>query len=873
MVVRGAVRDSMREASGPPAWWHRWIWPTVLVVALGAVLVVLRQQLEHVQVGAILAAARGIPLWQVVASVLLTFLAFAAVPSYDALALQYVGQRIPLYRSALGSIITYAISQSLGFQAVTGNAIRYRLWSSWGVSAPEIARAAGFSTATFTFGLVSVAGLSLTLEPSTVLAALRFPAGSGRTVGIVLLLVPTAYLFWVARTSRRTVAIRDWTIAVPGPGMAIAQLVVAFIDWAVAGSVLFVLLPAGHPLTLPAFLGAFVIAQSAGLVSHVPGGLGVFELVILALLGPHVHAAQISGALIVYRAVYYLMPLGFAVLALAYLEARRHSTRIVTAAKATAAIASRWSTALLPEALGLLVFAGGAGLLLAGALPISRHGTILARGLVPLPLKEASHFLGSLAGVVLLVLAWAAQQRLDGAYRLSVAVLSIGAGAAMVWGAPPILTVLLLVTLATTWLARSAFTRRSALTAEPFGPSWAVAVAAVVGATLWLGLFSFRHVEYSGELWWRFTEDADAPRFLRASAGVAAALLAFGVFRLLRHARPAATLLSAEDRATIEALARAAPHTAAQFALLGDKRFLLAPRGEGFLMYGVRGRAWVALGDPVGPPEVQHELAWRFREEAARHGGWPVFYEVSAAQLPLYVDLGLALMKIGEEARVPLTGFTLEGGARTGLRRTVRVVEAAGAQFAVLPASEVPALLPELRAISDEWLAARQAKEKGFSLGRFDPVYLSRFAVAVVRVDGRVVAFANVLQSGDRAELSPDLMRYGAGAPPGVMEYLFTALMLWGAAQGFAEFNLGMAPLAGLEARASAPLISRAGDFLFRHGDSFYGFAGLRAFKEKFHPEWSPRYLVAPGGFALPRVLANVALLIGGGERRSERAR
>jgi phosphatidylglycerol lysyltransferase len=110
-------------------------------------------------------------------------------------------------------------------------------------------------------------------------------------------------------------------------------------------------------------------------------------------------------------------------------------------------------------------------------------------------------------------------------------------------------------------------------------------------------------------------------------------------------------------------------------------------------------------------------------------------------------------------------------------------------------------------------------------------------------------------------------MRFDADAPRGVMDYLFTELMLWGRAQGFRWFNLGMAPLAGLERRPLAPLWHRVGNFLFAHGEHFYNFEGLRRYKSKFAPTWQPRYLVAPGGWALPRVLVDVSLLIAGGAR------
>src|SRR5512142_3185016 len=139
--------------------------------------------------------------------------------------------------------------------------------------------------------------------------------------------------------------------------------------------------------------------------------------------------------------------------------------------------------------------------------------------------------------------------------------------------------------------------------------------------------------------------------------------------------------------------------------------------------------------------------------------------------------------------------------------------------------------------------------------------------MALRRSEGRIVAFANVWESAGQEELSVDLMRYLPEAPEDAMEAVFIELMLWGKAQGYCWFNLGMAPLSGLENRALAPLWNRLGALVFRYGENFYSFQGLRQYKEKFDPVWTPKYLASPGGLALPRILTNISALIGRGLR------
>ena len=175
---------------------------------------------------------------------------------------------------------------------------------------------------------------------------------------------------------------------------------------------------------------------------------------------------------------------------------------------------------------------------------------------------------------------------------------------------------------------------------------------------------------------------------------------------------------------------------------------------------------------------------------------------------------------------------------------------------------DVASLLPALRRVSDAWLAQGRKTEKGFSLGAFIPDYLLNFPCALVRQGGAIVAFAIVWCGAGRGECSIDLMRYVPEAPRGVMDYLFIELILWGRQQGYEWFSLGMAPLSGLRHHPLAPLWNRLGTLIFRNGEHFYNFEGLRRYKEKFEPEWRPKYLACPSGLAVPLALIDVTALI-----------
>jgi phosphatidylglycerol lysyltransferase len=834
---------------------------TLSVVLFVAALVALRRELASVHLREVAAEIQSQPWIRLLGALALTATSYGALTLYDVLGLAYLERRLPYRRVALASFVGYAFSNTVGHSLLVGAPARYRLYGAWGLSALDVAKLVAFATTTLWIGFLAVAGVVFVVEPLAVPAALHLPFASVRPLGLAFLALAAAFLS-LALFTRRPIAVAGWEIEIPRPEIALAQVGVAATDWALAGTVLYLLLPDSLALGWPGFFALFLLSQLAGVASQIPGGLGVFETVFLLLTAP-VDPAPVVGALVLYRIVYYLLPL---VSALALLLAREIAERREGIFRAGRTL-GRLLPAMTPPALAIGALLAGAVLLFSGATPAVPQRLDLLRDLVPLPVVELSHFAGSLAGAGLLLLARGLERRLDAAWMLAAALLAVGVVSSLLKGFDYEEAIVLGLLLAALIPARRRFYRHAALTAEPFTPGWVAAITLVLLGSIWLGLFAHKHVDYSHELWWRFALTGDAPRFLRASIGALVVVMLFAFARLLRPVPAAPPLPDRDEIDRAAGLASAARDTYAYLAILGDKHLLWHRDRAAYLMYAVEGRSWIAMGDPVGGEDERRDLAWEFRELVDRHDGWPVFYQVRPANLHLYLDLGLALLKMGEEARVPLADFALDGSERKWLRHIDRKLDKEGCTVEIAGAGRVPALLDELRFVSDLWLESRNAKEKGFSLGFFSADYLARCPVALVRASGRLVAFANLWLGGGRHELSLDLMRHLPTAPPGVMDYLFVKLALWGRQEGYSWLNLGMAPLAGLEDRRLAPLWNRVGALAFRHGEHFYNFQGLRQYKEKFTPVWEPRYLASPGGLALPRVVANLAALIGGGLR------
>jgi phosphatidylglycerol lysyltransferase len=834
-------------------------------VALGlavflAALEVLRVELRAVSWQELTNDVWGTPLPNLAAAAGLTALNYLVLAGYDVLAFEYIGKVMPPGKVIGVSLVAYAVAHNVGLSMLSGASVRYRFYSRWGVTAEELSRLVFSYSVTFWLGLLTLGGFTFA---ATALPGLQeFPGHQlVPAVGVVLMLSAAGYLLATV-IRRRPIRIRRFSVPLPTPALAVRQLVLSSVDWALAGAALYALMPPSE-LPFATFLGTYLVAVLVGMVSHVPGGVGVFEGLMVLLLKPFLASGAILPALVAYRAVYYLLPFALALVALVLDEAylrRRHLAR-----------AGAWlgevAEHVTPRVLAAVSFFSGCVLLWSGATPAAPGRLDLVDRLLPLGVVEASHFIGSVAGAGLLVLSQGLARRLDAAYYLSAALMVVGMAASLLKGFDYEEALLLLMVLAALYRARPAFDRRAAFFDTSFSAPWLAALAGALAASVWLGFFAYKHVDYSTELWWQFELHGEASRFLRASVGASVAVMLVAVARLLSHAPHKVEPPTAQDLADAERVIVRQPATTPNLALLRDKALLFNDARDAFLMYGVQGRTWVALGEPVGNPDAAQGLIRAFIERCDDYGGVPVFYEIGPAHMHRYADLGLTFAKLGEEAKVDLTTLSLDGRRFSKLRQSYKRLERDGDTFRVVPVDEVPSVLTQLRAVSDDWLRHKAGAEKGFSLGFFDEAYLRRHPVALVEHDGRIVAFGNIWPGADRAELSLDLMRYAEDAPKGVMDSLLVHLMVWGKAEGFRWFTLGMAPLSGFEESPIATLWSRLGALVYEHGEKVYSFQGLRAFKDKFHPVWEPRYLAYPGGLRLPRILADTAALIAGGYR------
>ena len=289
------------------------------------------------------------------------------------------------------------------------------------------------------------------------------------------------------------------------------------------------------------------------------------------------------------------------------------------------------------------------------------------------------------------------------------------------------------------------------------------------------------------------------------------------------------------------------------FKLWPDKSYFFSPSQRCVIAYRVADNIAIALGDPVGPEEEIGPTVCKFLEMCRGNGWAVVFYQTLPDFVPLYRRFRLKKLKIGDNAMVDLSDFSLQGKSRRELRSKVRQLEAMGIHICEFQPPVPDDIISQLKAVSDQWLRIPGRRERSFTLGQFDPDYLrSKPLLVVMDSAGTVLAFINLI-SVDSTEITGDLMRRRTDAPNGIMDYLFLKLFLYAKGKGYARVSLGMAPMTGFQEREEATAEERAIHGLFQKLDFVFSFRGLHHYKAKFATSWEPRYLVYTNVLELPR--------------------
>ena len=292
---------------------------------------------------------------------------------------------------------------------------------------------------------------------------------------------------------------------------------------------------------------------------------------------------------------------------------------------------------------------------------------------------------------------------------------------------------------------------------------------------------------------------------------------------------------------------------------LKDKQLFWSKDKKVLIAYKINFNRAIVLGDPIGEISSFQEAINEFYKDCMRKGLKPLFYQISPSHMHLYQETGYLVMKLGEEGKVTLPTYTLEGKQGAKLRTTSNKFSRLGYTFRVATPPYSDAFLEDLTVVSNSWLGTQ--KEKGFSVVSFSKEYVERFPVALLYdSNGQTVAFVT-LASNYRKTLIIDLMRKIPNTENGTMDFLFIQIMRWAKNHDYQSCSLGMAPLANVGNSKDSLFSEKMIHFLSSYGKSSYNIKGLKEFKSKFASVWEPKYLAYKGTF-LPIALIQLYLVI-----------
>jgi uncharacterized membrane protein YbhN (UPF0104 family) len=620
--------------------------PAVLGLALlGGAIYVVMHEFRSLSIADIKAALAAIPSGRLWAAFGWTLLAYAILTIYDRLGTIYAGRPVSYARAAFASFCAYTLAHNLGFAAVSGAAVRYRLYAHWGLTPLQIGKVVAFCSLTFILGGMVLGGGVLLLEPEVLpVLGSRLPRWMLQALGAGLLAGTAVYIVLSRLIGRIRLFGHD--IDLPSWRMAIAQTALATIDVVVTAAIFHALLPPAEGLTFVVVLGVYVASYTAGLLANVPGGLGVFDTAMLLGLSPWLDPPTIVGAIVVFRLYYYIVPLFLAGALFAGNEMLLRGRGLFAGTARLPGVQSigRWSqpdfeVAAVAGAVALC----GALLMALGAMDALGDYRWIGPawslpGWAQALFHPASEFVPSLIGAALMVLSIALTRRVTLAWGLTIALLLLGAAFTAARGEHFWIPALLLGAAGLLAPFRRLFYRHARLLSGPMTMRRASAPLLLAGAVVVLATYEPRLTLLAKTSWWQVVLSPALPNSVRVSVALAVLVALVAIWRLVRPGRVTHDGWNEEARSRYRALG-GTPPAEADGLLWGEA-------GRAALPFRRVGGVLLGFYDPAGANSDRVSAIWRLRDLAAQEGLDPAVWRAGPALLPVYADIGLAALPL-----------------------------------------------------------------------------------------------------------------------------------------------------------------------------------------------------------------------------------
>lgn len=820
-----------------------------------------RKELSGVSFQDTIDSIKNIPTGGFFLAITLGAFAVSTMFLYDFVMLRHLKADLPIQKIFRISWIANTLNGFIGFGGLVGAGIRTMLYRPHVKESGKLIKSIAWMTTAFINGLALLSFLGLIGILNT-----RFILHEKPWLWPVLiffaLFVPVYIGFSKIKNRAQQVEDKNPTVL---------YSLVSLIEWLSASIVMYViLLLFGIDIDFRKFLGIYVIAALAGVVSLVPGGLGSFDLVFLSGMGQYgIDTGALLPAMLLYRLVYYIFPFCLGLIFAAFemtgaaLKKMEDKPFIAPALETTGVIwtlhrdflgkLGSWATAALIAFAGLMV-------ILSTILPTSLNRAYALHILAPKSLIQLSFSLSLTFGILLLILSRGIYYGTKRSYYMTIVSLIGAAIFNTLKGIDIEETFILVIVLVVLYMIRNRFVREQM--------EFSISDGVKIFIFLLLALYLYKNLG----ILFAEAKEAFKPDFVvrdisQVQQSAYAAALFVPIFLLIgsfiaNRYRSKFPGQAANDTRLQKFLDEYGGNVLSHLGFLGDKQFFFSSDGKSLLLFSVAGKRLIVLGDPIGDPASFPKVLQEFLTEADRFGYICVFYQIESRWMSLYHDFGYHFFKLGEEAVVDLHTFTISGKKRAGLRATFNRFEREGYTFSIHQPPFANELYAELEKVSDAWLGGK--KEKSFSLGYLDRDYISRAPIATLSdAEGKIIAFTTFMPVYQDGELSIDLMRYYPDAPSGVMDAIFIHLFQWAKEKNYHSFNIGMAPLSNVGLSAQSFWSERVAAAIFNNVRYTYSFSGLRHFKEKYKPSWSGKYLAYRKNHSLPITMLAVTNLIG----------
>jgi glycosyltransferase 2 family protein len=622
--------------------WARHLPPVLGVALLIGAIYVVQREFRHLRLQDIGEALAAIPVHSLVFSFTWTILSYFILTFYDRLGTIYAGHKVSYGRVAFASFCAYALSHNLGFAAISGAAVRYRLYAHWGLTPLQIGKTVAFCSLTFGLGGMVLGGSILFLEPRAIpFFGPHLPKIALYAVGVLLWVVVLGYVTLARVFGRMKVFGHD--IELPGWRMAIIQVLLATVDVAVTATIFYALLPHAPGLTWLIFLGVYVASYTAGLAANLPGGIGVFDTAMLFGLEPYISAPHIVGAILVFRLYYYVIPLFLAGSLFAGNEILLRGGGLLSHVGRLAPVQAigRWSEPdfAVTAATGAVGLCGVLMLCLGVLAPQADfawmdpdYGALAS---------QAGQFVPSLIGAGLVMMAIGLSHRVNLAWGLTIFLLVLGAAFAAtqdnrLWVAGVlVLTTLLLAPF------RACFYRHPHLMSGPLQPGSALTLV-VLGLCLFSLALTRAHTHLlQNNAFWAVIISRELPNTVRLAVAIAVLLGLAAIWLLLRPGRVRYLPWDSSARRLMFEMGAGAVQ-AADGVVLGES-------GRAAIAFRRCDRVLLGLGDPVGDETDRVSAIWRLRDLANQDGLDAAVWHAGPELLKIYGDLGLTAFPLGPD--------------------------------------------------------------------------------------------------------------------------------------------------------------------------------------------------------------------------------